>query len=53
MTLSTGDLGVRLFMLRAFSRFASREGMTNDVLKSVVALMKDSIAGANLGGFVY
>jgi hypothetical protein len=40
-------------MLRAFERFASKEGITNDVLKSVVALMKDGIVSADLGGFVY
>jgi hypothetical protein len=44
---------MRLFMLRPFERFASKEGITNDVLRSVVALIKDGVVSANLGGFVY
>jgi hypothetical protein len=53
VTLSTRELAMRLFMLRTFERFASKERITNDVLKSVVALLRNGDVSADLGGFVY
>lgn len=44
---------MRFFKLRAFERFAAKEGITDESLKAVAAQMEAGQITANLGGFVY
>jgi len=44
---------VRVFKYARFSRFASKEGITDHELLGVVNLLEEDQADANLGGDVY
>ena len=44
---------MRIFKVRAFDRWASKEGLTDDMLRTVVREMERGLTGDNLGGNVY
>ena len=44
---------MRIFKIREFSKWASREGVTDNVLGQVVAEMECGLVGVNLGGQVF
>ena len=44
---------MRIFKVRAFDRWASKEGLTDDMLRAVVKEMEQGLTGDNLGGNVY
>ena len=44
---------MRIFKIREFSKWASREGVTDNVLGQVVAEMERGLVGVNLGGQVF
>ena len=44
---------MRVFKIREFGKWASREGVTDNVLGQVVAEMERGLVGVNLGGQVF
>ena len=44
---------MRIFKVRAFDRWASKEGLTDDMLRAVIREMERGQTGVNLGGNVY
>ena len=44
---------MRIFKIREFSKWAAQEGVTDNVLRQVVAEMERGLSGANLGGQVF
>src|SRR5215471_17905307 len=46
-------MGMRIFKYPRFSRFASKEGITDGELRELVNQLEADGAGANLGGDVY
>jgi hypothetical protein len=44
---------VRIFKNKWFSRFAKKEGITDDDLKDIVSDLEKGVCGADLGGNVY
>ena len=44
---------MRIFKVRAFDRWAAKEGLTDDMLRAVIREMERGQTGVNLGGHVY
>jgi hypothetical protein len=44
---------MRIFKYKSFNRFAEKAGITDNILKNIVADLEKGICEANLGGNVY
>jgi hypothetical protein len=44
---------MRVFKYKSFSRFAEKAGITDNILKNIVANLENGLYEANLGGNVY